>query len=162
MIATALVCAGTAQAQLATPDPDWKEVEAPPPPALKVDRLVPLEISSSVLRWGIDPASIAIGDDRVVRYVVVARGEGGALNAFYEGVRCSTAEVRLYARHSGDKWQQTPQSEWKPLRGSAATLHSHMIARNGACVGQAPNRSPEQIARDLNDTGEHRFRTEMR
>jgi CNP1-like family len=151
-----------AQAQLTDVDPDWKEAEAPPPPALKTEQLVPLEISSSVLRWGVDPASIRIGNDGVVRYVVVARGEGGAVNALYEGVRCNTAEVKLYARNSGDKWVPVRDADWKPLHGSASTLHSLAIARNGACVGRGANRSPDQIARDLGSSGNYRFRNEVR
>ena len=155
-------CSLAAQAQLTAVDPDWKEVEAPPPPALRTERLVPLEIGSSVMRWGVDPASISIGADGIVRYVVVARGEGGAVNAMYEGVRCNTGEVKLYARNTGEQWLPVREADWKPLRGSAATLHSLAIARNGACMGNGANRSPSQIARDLGNTGEHRFRSEAR
>ncbi|KQT08869.1 CNP1-like family protein [Ramlibacter sp. Leaf400] len=155
-------CCGAAHAQLAPVDPDWKEVDAPAPPALKTEKLVPIDMGSSVLRWGVDPASISIAGDGVVRYVVVARGEGGAVNAMYEGVRCNTAEVKVYARHAGDKWVAVRDADWKPLRGSAATLHSLAIARNGACMGHGVNRSPSQIARDLGNTSEHRFRPEVR
>jgi CNP1-like family len=151
-----------AHAQLVAADPDWKEVEAPPPPALKTDGLVPIDIGSSVLRWGVDPASISIGGDRIVRYVVVARGEGGAVNAMYEGVRCSTGEVKLYARHSGDKWTPVISSDWKPLQASGTTMHSLAIARNGACMGHGANRSPQQIARDLGTSADRKFRTEAR
>ena len=43
----ALVLSATAfsaGAQLAPPDPDWKEVEAPPPPAFRLERLIPLDL----------------------------------------------------------------------------------------------------------------------
>jgi hypothetical protein len=161
LLALAL-CGSAAQAQFTAVDPDWKEIEAPAPPALADGKLVPVEISGSALRWGVDPASISIGPDGVVRYVVVARGEGGAVNAMYEGLRCNTAEVKVYARHAGDKWQPARNADWKPLHGSAATLHSLVIARNGACMGQGPNRSPTQIARDLGSSGDYRFRSEVR
>lgn len=158
-----LACSLPVHAQLANANPDWKEVEAPPPPALRTEGLVPIDMGSSVLRWGVDPASITVGNDRVVRYVVVARGEGGAVNALYEGLRCSTGEVKLYARSAGDKWVSATGADWKPLDlRNAATRHSVVIARNGACMGQGANRTPVDIARDLGRGSDNKFRPEYR
>jgi len=158
-----VLCSLSVHAQLVDPDPDWKEVEAPPPPALRTEGLVPIDMGSSTLRWGVDPASITIANDRVVRYVVVARGQGGAVNAFYEGLRCSTGEVKLYARHSGDKWVSVSNPDWKTLdNNSAATRHSLAIARNGVCIGHGTNRSPVEIARDLGRGLDNKFRPEYR
>ena len=155
-------CAAASQAQFVDPNPDWKEVEVAPP-ALKTDKLVPIEIRrGTVMRWGVDPASISIAADGVVRYVVVAQGDAGAINALYEGLRCSTGEVKVYARSSGDQWVPARDAEWRPLHGNAAALHSLAIARDGACIGHGPNRSPVQIARDLGRSHDQRFRTELR
>ena len=157
-----LACSLSAQAQLVDADPDWKEAEAPPPPALRTQGLVPLDMGSSVLRWGVDPASISIAKDGVVRYVVVAEGQG-AVNALYEGLRCSTGEVKLYARYAGDKWAPAAGADWKPLENrNAAVRHSLAIARNGACIGHGTNRSPAEIARDLGRGTDSRFRPEYR
>ena len=162
LLACAMCCL-SAQAQLVDADPDWKEAEAPPPPAPRTAGLVPLDMGSSVLRWGIDPASITIAKDRVVRYVVVAQGQGGAVNALYEGLRCSTGEVKLYARYAGDKWVPATGADWKPLdKRDAATRHSLAIARGGACMGQGANRSPAEIARDLSRGSDNKFRPEYR
>jgi hypothetical protein len=156
-------CSLPVHAQLADADPDWKEVEAPPPPAVRPEGLVPIDMGSSVLRWGVDPKSITIANDRVVRYVVVAQGQGGAVNALYEGLRCSTGEVKLYARHSGDKWVSVGDADWKALDNNiAATRHSLAIARNGVCIGRGTNRSPVEIARDLGRGFENKFRPEYR
>ena len=160
LFAAACTCAG---AQVIPSDADWQEADTPPPPPLKLQGLVPLDMGrSSELRWGVDPASIRIGADRVVRYVVVGQGEAGAVNAYYEGLRCDTAEVRVYARHARDgDW--TPSSQgWKPLHDNSSTRHSLVFARTGACIGQAPNRSPDQIARDLTQAPTYRFLNEAR
>ena len=152
-----------AQAQPAPAAPDWKELDAPPPPALKSQGLVPLDVRNTDLSWGVDPGSISIGTDRIVRYVVIAKSAAGAFNAMYEGLRCSTAEVKVYARHSGSgDWVPSPSANWKPVQGSGNTRHSLAIARGGACMGDSPNSSAVQIARDLGAGGNHRFRNEVR
>ncbi|MBA2675415.1 CNP1-like family protein [Ramlibacter sp.] len=154
----ALVAGGTCFAQLLDADVDWKEQEAPPPPALKTQRLIALEMPGSLLNFGVDPDSIAVGNDGVVRYVVVARSSSGAMNVMYEGVRCSTGEWKVYARHNADTgWKQVQDAEWKPMSGNAQARHSLAIARTGACVGRGVNRSASQVARDLRASGDQRL-----
>lgn len=159
----ALLLSGAAQAQTTSAhiDADWKEAAPPPPPAVRTDGLIPVEMAGSTLRWGVDPKSISIGPDTVVRYVIVAVGEG-ATNALYEGLRCSSAEVKQYMRSSGGEWREIPRADWKPLHGASATRHSLAVARNGACMGQGTNTSAEQIARDLGRGGDRRFKPEYR
>jgi hypothetical protein len=152
-----LLAAGAAQAQLADTDPDWRESEAPPPPALRTEGLIPLEIARSSLRYGVDPQSIALGSDRIVRYVVVATGTGGALNGLYEGLRCKTGEVKVYARYRpGSGWSRVQDAQWRSVHEPQAR-HSLAIARNGACMGEGPNRSAPQIVQDLLAPVDHRF-----
>lgn len=153
------LAAGTAHAQLVPPDPDWKEADAPAPPTLRTDHLVALEMPGSALRFGVDPASIQIGNDGIVRYVVVATSSSGAVNGFYEGIHCSTGEVKVYARHVPQRgWVQPQDSPWRSLQETRAAAHSLAIARNGACVGASPNQSAGQIVRDLGGgNGDWRF-----
>ncbi|MES2936421.1 MAG: CNP1-like family protein [Pseudomonadota bacterium] len=154
----ALVAAGTCFAQLTDADPDWKEQEAPPPPALKTERLIGLEVPGSLLNFGVDPDSVAVGSDGVVRYVVVARSSSGVTNAMYEGLRCSTGEWKVYARHNPDAgWKQVKESEWKPISGNSQARHSLVIARTGACVGRGANGTATQIVRDLRAPVDRRF-----
>jgi hypothetical protein len=157
-----LLAAPAAFAQFAADvDPDWKEAEAPPPPALRTDKLIPLDMPRSALRFGVDPASVSVGADSVVRYVVVATSSSGAVNAMYEGIRCNTAEVKVYARYNPDAgWKAVGQSEWKPLHNTQGQAHSLLVARSGACVGRAPNGSAPQVVRDLSAGVDWRFRTD--
>src|SRR3954470_854954 len=115
-IALAFAATG-ALAQLVPQDPGWQEAEAPPPPALRTQGLVPLDMGRGTdLRWGVDPESITIGTDRIVRYVVVAQGQDGAVNGIYEGIKCGTGEVRVYARHARDgQWVPAKSADWKSL-----------------------------------------------
>ncbi|MBA2962410.1 MULTISPECIES: CNP1-like family protein [Ramlibacter] len=156
--------ASLAHAQLVPVDPDWKELTAPAPPAsLRTQGLVPIDVEPSQLRWGIDPDSIAVGADGIVRYVVVARGEGSALNAFYEGLRCSSGEVKVYARRSSDGgWVPAAASDWQTVFNNPPVRHSLVIARNGACTGKVANVSAAQIQRDLASASKGRHLNDSR
>jgi hypothetical protein len=157
LLALALA-AGAAHAQLAPVDPDWKEVDAPAPPALRTTRLITIEIPESTLRFGVDPASISVGSDGIVRYVVVATSSSGAVNGFYEGLRCSTGEVKTYARHNpASGWVVVKDGQWRSVREARPSRHSLVIARNGACIGGAPNQTAQQVVRDLGGDPNWRF-----
>lgn len=153
-----VLAASATHAQLTPVDPDWREAEAPPPPAFKLDGLIPLEMPRSALRFGVDPASVSLGSDGIVRYVVVAASAAGAVNVLYEGLRCNTAEFKVYARYNaGSGWTVAKDSPWRPLHNAQTASHSLVIARTGACVGHGPNRSAAQIVRDLRAPVDTRF-----
>jgi hypothetical protein len=158
-VAWALMLASAAAlAQVPPEDPDWREAEAPPPPALELEGLIPLDMPRSALRFGVAPASVSVGSDGVVRYVVVATSATGAVNALYEGLRCNSAEFKVYARHSGSGgWTLAKDSSWRPLHDAPNSRHSMQVARNGACIGRSPNHSAAQIVRDLRAPVNRRF-----
>jgi len=151
--ALALACllgvAGGASAQLFE-DPEWKESVVPPPPAFDESRLVPIEMPRYMtLKFGVDPATIAITGDGVVRYVVVANNKaGGATNAFYEGVRCATGEMKSYARYGSNGWDVLPNPEWKKMftLNSSYTL---LLSQQGICRGAAPRGSVNEMVQRL-------------
>ena len=138
--------------------PDWKEADAPPPPALRTQGLIPLEVPGTSLRFGIDPRSITVGADGVVRYVVVATSSSGVVNAMYEGIRCEGGDVRVYARHNPDSgWVPARNSDWQALHSTPHSRHSLYIARNGVCVGRGASGSAAQIVQDLRAPVDTRF-----
>jgi hypothetical protein len=157
------LAAGTALGQLLPSDPDWREAEAPAPPALRTQGLIPLEMPRSLLRYGVDPVSVSVGEDRIVRYVVVAISDSGFVNAFYEGIRCSTGEFKTYARHNPDTGWVRMQADWRALNdGALASRHSIEIARGGACIGRGAALSASEVVRNLRAGPEVRDRPEYR
>ena len=154
LIAAVLLClvSSMTSAQFIADDPDWKETEVPAPPPFDLKRLVPVEMSlQSQLKWGVDPASVAITKDGVIRYVVVAQSSSGTVNAMYEGIRCNKAEFRRYARHNpGSGWVKSTESDWTPLRNTGASRHPETLARGGMCDGAAPPSSVAEAMRRLN------------
>ncbi|RYF65676.1 MAG: hypothetical protein EOO22_22265 [Comamonadaceae bacterium] len=135
-----------AQSGLAADDPDWKETEVPPPPAFDQKRLVQVEMPVFMsLQVGIDPGTIVIGKDGIVRYVVVATSKsGGAMNAFYEGMRCATNESKTYARYGDTAWQALPDPQWKKV-SDVRSNYTKAIAKQGVCQGNAPRTSVTDI-----------------
>lgn len=150
LAAAACFVGAASAAPLFGSDTPWKEGDVPPPPAFSLDHLIDIPgRPSSSLKTGIDPATLSIGADGVVRYVVAARNDTAA-NIFYEGIRCSSAEYRAYARHSQDGgWHVQPDSSWQPLSSNLVPPHAATLARGGVCAGASANTSPAQIARDL-------------
>ncbi|MEO6293328.1 MAG: CNP1-like family protein [Burkholderiaceae bacterium] len=146
-------------AQLSSADPDWKEADVPPAPtfdAATLTRLVPFEVSiDSDLRWGIDPTSIQINNDGLVRYVVVARSQSGVINAFYESINCNKAEFKIHARHSGKGgWAIVERPDWRSMYDKAPpSKHALMLAKQGACMGNATAQNATLMMHSIKNTG---------
>jgi hypothetical protein len=150
MVLAGLFCASAALAQLAAEDPDWKESDAPAPPAFDLKRLVPFDgtIQSS-MKWGFDPDTMKITGDGIVRYVVVAQSPGGATNAMYEAVRCATAEWKTYARfHKDSGWSKANDPQWLPLRNQPSP-HALRLAQQGLCNGRAPAQTVRDVVQSV-------------
>jgi len=144
--------ASTANAQVFIDPADWKESDVPPPPAYDMGKLLTFEVTrSSPLVYGVDPASVSISKtDGIVRYVVVATTAAGAKNVIYEGLRCSTGQVRIYARGNPDgSWTSVTNSEWKSVYDLSLPRHSLRFARVAACDSAAPVSNVRELVRKL-------------
>ncbi|HYW56351.1 MAG TPA: CNP1-like family protein [Polaromonas sp.] len=130
---------------------DWKEVEAPPPPAFNVNKLLTFDVlKASSLTFGVDPASISIGEDEVVRYVIVATSPTGVRNVFYEGIRCATGEYKTYARQNNEGvWNKVSNPEWRSVFNNAGARHVLQFAKTAACDNTAPTRTVDEMVHNL-------------
>jgi hypothetical protein len=123
-----------ASAQVDT-DPDWKETAAPVPPSFNKERLIPIDMPRYVtLRFGVDPATLVIAPDGIVRYVMVAANTTGSITAMYEGIRCATWEVKTYARFTANgQWSSVQEPQWQKLNDNLPSRHAMALARQGVC-----------------------------
>ncbi len=110
---------------------EWIEQELPAPLPFDAKRALPFAVEGpSEMRFTLDPQTLQIGTDGVVRYVVLATSPSGSQNVFYEGVRCSVAQYRQYAlwqnptenRPEG-RWSFQKDSPWRDITRSASRLH---------------------------------------
>jgi hypothetical protein len=146
-----LVTGLIAHAQLVPVDPDWQESDAPEPPQFSRDKLLALEMPPYVtLQFGVDPGTLSVTSDGIVRYVVVASNAGGSSSAFYEGIRCATGEVKTYARaNSAGHWTVVKDAQWRGLNDNQPSKHAIAFARQAACDGATTARTPGDIVRAL-------------
>jgi hypothetical protein len=150
----ALACfSATASAFLVDAEPDWKEGEYVLPPPPDEARLIRFFVSSaSPNRFFVDEASVSVGADRVVRYVLVVRTPGGAENVTFEGIRCTTAERRIYAGARSDgSWAPMKNSVWQPISRNAYNRAQAALAADHFCDGRVPPRDREHALSLLRD-----------
>jgi len=131
--------AAGAQAQVFQDKNDWKEDKAPPPPAFNPDKLIKVEMPFySNLKFGIDPATVRITPDGVVSYVMVATNrDGGAFNAYFDGIHCATEEVKTYARFVNGAWDPVSEPEWKHM-DLLRSSYAKVLFNQGMCREHAP------------------------
>lgn len=122
----------------------WQESEVsmPAPPAR--ERLQAFYVSATTEnRFMLDPETISVGNDGVVRYVLIVESASGARNVSYEGIRCESAERRLYAFGRADgSWSPARGKLWVPIQGNSlnrqhAALYSEYFCPNGTIVRNA-------------------------
>jgi len=146
------LAANAVMCQTPVETPEWTEGTTPPPPAFSTKQLVPIEMPAYVsLKIGIDPETVTVGTDNVVRYVVVMQNGSGSVNAAYEGIQCTNGEVKTYARVSGvaGQWVNIEQPEWKSLTDNLPSRHAHAFAQQGACDAHTVAGRAADIVRSL-------------
>ncbi len=106
--------------------------------------------AASSNRFFVDASSLSVGDDGVVRYVLVVQTQGGAENITYEGIRCTTAERRIYAMARPDgSWASARRSAWEVIEDNSYNRPRAALAFDHFCDGPAPPRSREEALRLL-------------
>lgn len=161
VVAAAWALAATPiRAQVDEPPP-WTESPTTPPATWSAERAVEFSLgSTTTLRYAIDPQTLGVGEDGVVRYVFIARSSSGAINALYEGVRCQTAEVKVYARWDPDarQWRSNAEAPWQEMDFRGATRRALQMARGGLCDGKVANRSTALMLDALRNGRADQFR----
>lgn len=126
------------------PLPDEEEWKLPEPP--KAENLVLFDPGFvSPLQFYIDGSALTIGaKDRIVRYTLVVKSDSGASNVSYEGLRCDTAERKIYAYGTPDgKWSKAREPQWKPVHEER---YRRTLFHNYFCPRYVPIRNaPEGI-----------------
>jgi hypothetical protein len=109
---------------------EWVEQQARLPVFPKTEnlRVAHVEVARNFQFW-VDATTVDIGQDGVIRYVLVARSATGSENVSFEGIRCEARERKLYAVGRPDKtWAPARKSEWVAYSRSASNYHAELAA----------------------------------
>lgn len=143
---------------------EWEEENVSSIPEFNLDKSLPLELNkNSQMNWYVDPATMSIGKDGVFRYVVIAQGKSGTINAFYEGVLCKKGVIKSYAKLiSSDgkppfQWRLVKEPKWVSLDDLPHFGHEKMLARDYICDNAAQPSSVYDVKRRMQDF-DHDFR----
>lgn len=116
----------------------WQELQDIAVPAFpKQENLQEFYVSAvTTNKYFVDASTLAVGADRVVRYVLVVRTSGGATNISFEGINCLERSWKHYASgHSDGTWTKSRATrvEWRPIEGSAVNRHHAALSRDLFC-----------------------------
>ena len=137
-----LLAASLAWAQSSLPVPDygdnvWKELGVTPPAYPAAAGLVKFPTSWTTSDVLIDGATLTVGVDNVVRYTLVIKTAGGAENVTFEGLRCETGQIRVYAFGRRDRtWVPARVSDWKAVQDTRINRHHFEFWRDVFCDGK--------------------------
>lgn len=140
---------------LAEDESKWQEQEVSFPELPKNDSWFAFDARSlSAHRFFVDLASLSVGSDGVVRYVLLLEAQGGARNIRFEGMRCSTREWRLYATARSDgTWVKSRNESWEKLRDGVAGRHRVTLFADYFCPGGVIARDAGEVEGALRKGG---------
>jgi hypothetical protein len=109
---------------------DWKEGEFTLPAVPSGKGLIEFSVSAvNNFKFLVDPQSISVGADGVVRYAMVARSPAGAETVSFEGIRCKSGIFKVYAYVSGEAWKRS-NSDWKEIEPQGRVQRWHNVLRD--------------------------------
>lgn len=134
----------------------WQEIDVPLPAAPAEDGLQSFYVSMVTdNKFFIDLATLSVGSDGVVRYVLVIVTPSGARNVTFEGVRCETREHRIYASGRRDgAWSKSRNNEWSRIKDVLANRHHAVLFLEYFCPGGVIVRDATEAKQALR-RGEH-------
>jgi hypothetical protein len=152
LLAAALALAlSPAQAGLFGQDPPRQELEVTPPASFDVASAEAFEMPGDQrLRYAVVPDSLQVGEDGLLRYVLVATSSGGGQNILFEALDCTRGEHKTLARWSShqQQWREVKSPRWvnvdEARSAASAVLSQGIFCADGRVLG-----SREAMLREL-------------
>ena len=113
----------------------WLELQAQLPSYPQNDNLLAFSVSPvNTNKFFIDAKSINVGADGVVRYTLVIKAAGGAVNTTFEGIRCDKRMVKQYA-YAGTNgvWVKARDPKWNDIVFKEYNRQHHVLYDDFFC-----------------------------
>ncbi len=132
-------------------DKPWQEAETDLPAAPLAATLREIYVSAvATNHYFVDSATLTVGIDKVVRYVLVVETSGGARNVSFEGIHCDGGKWKLYATgHPDGTWVRARVSEWREIENKPVNRHHAALSRDYFCPTGGPIRDANEGRRAL-------------
>jgi len=129
----------------------WVELQAQIPPYPKLEEAIPFFVSGATdNEFSIDPRSLSVGEDDVVRYTLIVKSPQGALNITFEGISCRSHEFKLYAFGRPDgTWSRNRYAKWSPIQYKDRNRHHHMLYDDFFCPGGISAKDAREVVHAL-------------
>ena len=129
----------------------WAEVEAQLPAYPDKQDLIPFTVGAvKDTKYFIDAKSLSVGSDGVIRYTLVVVSSAGAQNVSFEGMRCDTAERRVYAFGRTDgSWSKARSNQWLRIQGNSNNHNVELYTSYFCSVGATQITNAESARRVL-------------
>lgn len=113
----------------------WREIQAQLPAYPDLKTALPFFVSAATdNKFFIDPKSISVGEDGIVRYTLIVQSPSGVLNVSFEGIRCATHEKKLYAFGREDNtWSRNRYAKWTPIKYEYLNRQHHVLYDDFFC-----------------------------
>ncbi len=139
----------------------WEELPLQLPPFPVDANFLSFYVSPTATnRFYLDTASLSVGSDGVVRYVLLALSDSGVRNITYEGMRCQTRERRIYATGRSDgSWAEVRAGKWVRIREQVTNRQHAALFTDLLCPDGVIAHRVSDILRSLKKEGRPLVRT---
>jgi hypothetical protein len=134
----------------------WQELQLQLPPYPKSETLIAFDAGAATSHhFFLDEKSISLGEDGVVRYTLVIKTSGGAMNVTFEGIRCETREKKTYALgHSDGTWARARNPDWRFIERRLYDRHYNVLYGDIFCRGKLPMETVKDMTQALRQGAE--------
>ena len=136
----------------------WQELEIEPPPFPTPANLREFYVSAvATNKYFVDASTLAVGDDGIVRYVLVVKTSGGATNVSFEGIHCKEFSWKHFATGGNDgTWTKARggRNPWRPIENKPVNRYHAALSREFFCPMGTPINTADE-GRDALRLGKH-------
>jgi CNP1-like family len=113
----------------------WVELPTALPEYPKDENLIEFPVGPTERnRFFVDGSTISIGNDGIVRFVMVLKTSGGATNVTLEAMRCATREFKLFAVGRSDaSWDKIDSPQWRLIENKTINHYRAVLSRDFLC-----------------------------
>lgn len=132
-------------------DAPRQELDLPPPPSFDVATAEPFEMPGDQrLRYAVVPDTLQVGEDGLLRYVLVATSAGGGQNILFEALDCARSEHKTLARWSSyqRQWLVVKSPRWVNV-DDARSAASAVLTQGVFCLDRNVLGPRDALLREL-------------